>query len=77
MKGACEKAGEGLLTRAWGDRTRGDGFKLKEGRFKLDGRKKFFPMSVVSPGCPEKLWLPPPWQCSRPGWMELRVTWSR
>jgi len=21
--------------------------------------------------CPEKLWLPPPWQCSRPGWMEL------
>ena len=27
-------------------------------------------------GCPEKLWLPPPWQCSRPGWMELWATWS-
>ena len=26
------------------------------------------------PGCPEKLWLPPPWQCSRPGWMELWAT---
>ena len=22
----CERAGEGLVTRAWGDRTRGDGF---------------------------------------------------
>ena len=27
-------------------------------------------------GCPEKLWLPPPWNCSRPGWMELWATWS-
>jgi len=24
----CERAGEGLVIRAWGDRTRGDGFKL-------------------------------------------------
>jgi len=22
-------------------------------------------------GCPEELWLPPPWHGSRPGWMEL------
>ena len=27
-------------------------------------------------GCPEKLWLPPPWQCSRPGWTGLWPTWS-
>ena len=46
-EGACKKAGEGLLTRAWSDRTRGNGFKLKEGRFKLDTRKKFFTMRVV------------------------------
>ncbi|KFU98841.1 U5 small nuclear ribonucleoprotein 200 kDa helicase, partial [Tauraco erythrolophus] len=25
--------------------------------------------------CPEKLWLPHPWQCSRPGWMGLWATW--
>jgi len=45
----CERAGEGLVIRAWGDRTRGDGFKLKEGTFRLDPRKEFFPMRVVRP----------------------------
>ena len=42
LKGAYKKAGEGLFTRAWSDRTRGNGFKLKEGRFRLDIRKKFY-----------------------------------
>ncbi|KAK4811875.1 hypothetical protein QYF61_012293 [Mycteria americana] len=47
LKGAYKKAGEGLFTRACSDRTRGNGFKLKEGRFRLDIRKKFFTMRVV------------------------------
>jgi len=47
LKGACKKAGEGLFTKVYSDRTRGDGFKLKRGRFRLDTQKKFFTMRVV------------------------------
>ena len=47
LKGAYKKAGEGLFTRACSDRTRGNGFKLKEGRFRLDVRKKLFTVRVV------------------------------
>ena len=46
-KGAYKKAGEGLFTRACSDRPRGNGFKLKEGRFRLDTRKKFFTVRVA------------------------------
>jgi len=34
LKGAYRKDGEGLLTRVCSDRTRGNGCKLKEGRFR-------------------------------------------
>ncbi|GAB0205304.1 hypothetical protein GRJ2_002996000 [Grus japonensis] len=34
LKGAYRKAGEGLCTRACSDRARGNGLKLKEGRFR-------------------------------------------
>ena len=47
MKGAYRKAGDGLCTRVCSDRTRGKGFKLKEGEFILDLRKKFFARRVV------------------------------
>ena len=47
LKGAYKKAGEGLFTRACSDRTRGNGFQLKVGRFRLDVRKKFFTVRVV------------------------------
>ncbi|GAB0207666.1 hypothetical protein GRJ2_003232300 [Grus japonensis] len=47
LKGAYRKDGEGLFIRECSDRTRGNGFKLKEGRFRLDIKKKFFSMRVV------------------------------
>jgi len=47
LKGAYKKAGEGLFTRACRDKTRVNGFKLKEGSFRLDVRKEFFTLRVV------------------------------
>jgi len=36
LKGTCKKAGEGLFTRACSDKTRANGFKLKEGRYRYE-----------------------------------------
>jgi len=47
LKGAYKKSGDRCFARACRDRARGNGFKLKKGRFILDTRNKFFTMKVV------------------------------
>ncbi|KFW73345.1 hypothetical protein AS28_09042, partial [Pygoscelis adeliae] len=47
LKGAHKKVGSRLFSRACCDRTRGNGFKLKGGRFRLAIRKRFFTLRVV------------------------------
>ena len=46
-EGGYRKAREGPFRSAGSDRTRGNVFKLEEGRLRLDIRKKFFTLRVV------------------------------
>jgi len=47
LKGAYKKDGDKHFSRVCCNRTRGNGFKLKEGRFLLDITKKFFTMRLM------------------------------
>jgi len=47
LKGAYRKDGDNIFSRVCCDRTKSNGFRLREDTFRLDIRRKFFTMRVV------------------------------
>jgi len=47
LNGSYRKEEDRLFSRICGDKTRGNGFKLKDGRFRLDIKKKSFTVRVM------------------------------
>ena len=73
LQGSCRKERDRHFSRVCCDRTKGNGFKVKDGKLSLNAGKQIFAIRVGGTGtcCPERWWMHDPWKHSRSGWMRL------
>jgi len=77
LKGAYKQERGWFFEWVGSDRTRGNCFRLKQERSRLDVKRKFFIQRVVKPWhrCPEKLWMSHSWRHLRPGCIGSLSCW--